>query len=232
MSVILITEKSVVLNVGPTITLRPRFPKLGTAVNTDVSNHWSASPKTPTGPFTSGRSVLATPLTVLFVVTTAVGRIPLGVLAGAVPRYLPLMLPIWLAVYLLAARYPRRLLPATTVLIGLFAVLPFSSMGRQPLSKWPGTFGIRPWQLNAMVLFAISKVAWADNYLATGSWENVPSADVQMMHPSPEGSRFDEKLRFLQERKLTFLASPDRRDYLPWLADDRFTDPAALFFKK
>ena len=169
---------------------------------------------------------------VLFVVTTAVGRIPLGVLAGAVPRYLPLMLPIWFAVYLLAARYPRRLLPATTVLIGLFAVLPFSSMGRQPLSKWPGTFGIRPWQLNAMVLFGISKVAWADNYLATGSWENVPSADVQMMHPSPEGSRFDEKLRFLQERKLTFLASPDRRDYLPWLADDRFTDPAALFFKK
>jgi hypothetical protein len=169
---------------------------------------------------------------VLFVVTTAVGRIPLGVRAGAVPRYLSRMLPIWFAVYLLAARYPRRVLSAATVLLGLFAVLPYSSMGRQPLAEWPGTFGIRPWQLNAMVLFGISKVAWADNYLATGSWENVQAADVPVMHPSPAGSRFDEKLRFLREHKLTFLASSDRRDYLPWLADDRFTDPAALFFKK
>src|SRR5678815_548746 len=73
MSVTLITLKSKLLNVGPVITLRPRFPKLGTGVSTEVLNHWSTSPKTSTGPFTSGRSVLATPLTVLFDVTTLNG---------------------------------------------------------------------------------------------------------------------------------------------------------------
>jgi hypothetical protein len=169
--------------------------------------------------------VLCTWSGVLYVITTAVGRIPLGVTAGATPRYLSLMLPIWFAVYLLAARFPRRLLPAATLLLGLFALLPYSSMGRQPLAEWPGAFGVRPWQHDVMVFFGITKVVWADNYVATGSWESAQAAVVQPIHPSPAGSRFDEKLRFLREHKLTFFASPDRRSYLPWLADDRFKCP-------
>jgi hypothetical protein len=76
-----------------------------------------------------------------------------------------------------------------------------------------------------MVFFGITKVVWADNYVATGSWESAQAAVVQPIHPSPAGSRFDEKLRFLREHKLTFFASPDRRSYLPWLADDRFKCP-------
>ena len=162
---------------------------------------------------------------VLYVVTTAVGRIPIGVVAGTASRYMSLMLPIWLGMYLLACRFPRRVLPAATLLVGLIAVLPYSSMGRRPLAAWPGALGVRPWQYDVMVLFGINKVVWADSYLATGSWEAAQSAVVQVIHPSPAGSNFDGKLRFLRDHKLTFFASADRSSYLPWLADDRFKCP-------
>ena len=66
-------EKSVLLNPGPMTTLRPRLPKRGTGVNTEVSNQRSTVPMIAIGPVTSGRSVLATPLTVLFVVTMLTG---------------------------------------------------------------------------------------------------------------------------------------------------------------
>jgi hypothetical protein len=162
---------------------------------------------------------------VLYVLSTAAGRVPLGVSAGTAPRYLSLMLPIWLGMYLLAARFPRRVLPAVTLLVGLIALLPYSSMGRRPLADWPGALGVRPWQYDVMVLFGINKVVWADSYLATGSWEAAQSAVVQVIHPSPAGSNFDGKLRFLRDHQLTFFASADRNSYLPWLADDRFRCP-------
>ena len=164
---------------------------------------------------------------VLYVVTTAIGRIPLGVKAGTAARYLSLMLPIWLAVHLTAATSYRRLVPVATLLVTLLAVLPYSSMPRQPLAEWPGTLGLRPWQEDAMVFFGVNKVVWADAYLATGSWEAAQKAVVQSIHPNPAASRFDDKLRVLREHKLLFFASAARRDYLPWLADDRFSCPAS-----
>ena len=163
----------------------------------------------------------------LFMFTTAVGRIPLGVSAGTASRYVSLMLPMWLAVYLAAAMSYRRLLPAVTVVIGLIAIMPYSTMTHRPLSEWPGTLGAMDWQQDLMVFLGINKVVWADNYLATGRWESAQAAVVQPIHPAPAGTRFDDKLRFLREQRLLFFATPDRRDYLPWLADDRFRCPAS-----
>ena len=161
----------------------------------------------------------------LYVITTAVGRIPLGVMAGTASRYLPLMLPIWFAVYVTAAMAYRRLLPAVVVLIGLLALMPYSTMNQRPLGDWPGTLGAMDWQYDLMVSFGVNKVVWADNYLASGRWEIAEAAVVQPIHPNPAAVRFDDKLRFLRERKLTFFKSPDRNDYLPWWADDRFRCP-------
>ena len=66
-------EKSVLLNVGPMTTFRPRLPKRATGVNTEVSNQRSTLPMILIGPVTSGRSVPATPLNVLLVVTMLTG---------------------------------------------------------------------------------------------------------------------------------------------------------------
>ena len=71
--VFLMIEKSVLLKPGPMTTLRPRLPKRSTAVNTEVSNQRSTLPIMLIGPVTSGRSVLATPLTVTLLVTMLTG---------------------------------------------------------------------------------------------------------------------------------------------------------------
>ena len=72
-AVFFIMERSVLLNPGPTITLRPKLPKRETGINTEVSNQRSTLPMIVIGPVTSGRSVLATPVTVLLVVTILTG---------------------------------------------------------------------------------------------------------------------------------------------------------------
>ena len=60
-------------------------------------------------------------------------------------------------------------------------------------------------------------------YLATGSWESAQAAVRQPLHPDPRASHFDDKLRYLRERRLSFFAGrPDRGDYLPWMASDDF----------
>ena len=164
---------------------------------------------------------------VLYIVTTAVGRIPLGVAAGTASRYLSLMLPVWLAVYLTAATSYRRLLPVVALLIAVIAVMPYSTMHKRPIAEWAGTLGTMDWQHDVMVFFGVNKVVWADNYIAKGSWEAAQAAVLQVIHPNPAASRFDDKLRFLREHRLSFFKSPARRDYLPWLADDRFTCPTS-----
>jgi hypothetical protein len=159
---------------------------------------------------------------VLFIVMTAIGRIPLGVTGGEASRYLSLMLPVWLAVYL-AAESSRLARPIALLCVWLLAAAPYAEMARRPVADWPGTFGLPDGPLDVMKDFGTSKAAWADVYFATGSWEAAQAAVVHPIYPKPEETRFDEKLRILRQRRLSFFSGdPSRRDYLPWLADDSF----------
>jgi hypothetical protein len=163
----------------------------------------------------------------LYVAMTAVGRIPLGVTGGMASRYLSLMFPLWLAVYL-AAGTSRRALAVATVCVWLLAVAPYTAMARRPLTEWPGTLGLTSDVLDMMKNFGTRKAAWADVYLATGSWEAAQAAVIQPIHPNPSWSGFDDKLRFLREHRLSFFATRgDHRDYLPWLANEDFTCEAS-----
>ena len=163
---------------------------------------------------------------VLFVVTTAIGRISLGVTGGEASRYLSLMLPIWLAAYLVAE--PSRLArPIALLCVWLLAAAPYAAMARRPMTEWPGTFGLTDRPLDVMKDLGTSKAAWADVYFATGSWDAAQAGVARPIYPKPEQTRFDEKLRILRERKLSFFSGdPTQRDYLPWLADDSFGCPA------
>jgi hypothetical protein len=158
----------------------------------------------------------------LFIAMTAVGRISLGVTGGEASRYLTLMLPAWLAVYL--ARGSSRLArPAATLCVWLLAIAPYPAMATRPLTEWPGTFGLSNRALEVMRGFGASKAAWADVYLATGSSEAAQAAVLQPIYPNPAATLLDDKLRILRERKQSFFSGdPSRRDYLPWLADDTF----------
>ena len=159
----------------------------------------------------------------LFIAMTAVGRISLGVTGGEASRYLTLMLPAWLAVYLVLGS-SRLARPVATVCVWMLALAPYPTMASRPLTEWPGTFGLTNKALEVMRGFGASKAAWADVYLATGSSEAAQAAVLQPIYPDPAATRLDDKLRILRERKQSFFSGdPSRRDYLPWLADDQFS---------
>jgi len=153
--------------------------------------------------------------------------------AGTAPRYLSLMIPMWLAVYftaVLSGRRPVRL--AATVCVAALAASPYASTFERPLAEWPGTIGMTRGSFNSVLHYGTNKAAWIDIYLATGSWETAQAELRDFLHPNPTGSHFDDKFRFLRERKLSFFAGePTRGDYMPWLADDNFRSLVALHKK-
>jgi hypothetical protein len=157
-----------------------------------------------------------------FVAATAIGRISLGVLAGTSPRYLTLLSLLWLALYLAAATSGRWMPSvAATLCVWMLAVSPYAWMPLRPLAEWPGTLGMTNRELEAMVVYGTSKAEWARAFLASGSWQAADAAVLFPMHPNPVASRFDDKLPFLRDHKLSFFAGqPERGDYLPWFGDD------------
>ena len=160
----------------------------------------------------------------LFVAVTAIGRVSLGPVAGTAPRYLSLMIPMWLAVYMAAALSGRRLvLFASTICVVVLAVSSYVSVFERSPTDWPGTIGLTRANLDSVLHYGTNKTAWADVYLATGSWEAAQTALRDFLHPNPTGSHFDDKFRFLRERRLSFFAGkPQNGDYMPWKADEKF----------
>jgi hypothetical protein len=157
----------------------------------------------------------------LFTAATAVGRVPLGVAAATAPRYLSLMLPMWLAVYLAAVLSKRAPVGfAAGACVWLLSLWPYASMRDRPLAEWPGTLGVTTAQLEAIRSHGLNKAAWARVYLETGSWETAQASVPVPVYPNPPATLLEEKLGFLRERRLSFFAGqPERGDYLPWLAD-------------
>lgn len=158
----------------------------------------------------------------LFSAATAVGRVPLGVAAATAPRYLSLMLPLWLAVYLTAAQSRRAAAGfAAAACVWLLALWPYASMVDRPLTEWPGTLGVTDAQVEAMETHGLNKAEWARVYLETGRWDSAQASVRVPIYPNPPATRLDEKLGLLRRRRLSFFAGqPERGDYLPWLAGE------------
>ena len=165
----------------------------------------------------------------IFVAVTAIGRVSLGPMAGTAPRYLSLMIPMWLAVYFAAALSGRRRVRlAATVCVAVLAASPYVSMFERRLTEWPGTIGLTRDSLTSVLHYGTNKAAWVDVYLTTGRWEAAQAELRDFLHPNPTGGHFDDKFRFLRERKLSFFAGePGRGDYMPWLADGHFRELVA-----
>ena len=160
----------------------------------------------------------------LFVAVTVTGRVSLGPVAGTAPRYLTLMIPMWLAAYLAAAMSGKRRVGLAAIAgVWVLAALPYLSVLQRPPAEWPGTVGLTQADLASILHYGTNKAAWVDVEVATGSWEAAQEAQRQFLHSNPEGTHMDDKIRFMRERKLSFFAGePERGDYMPWLADENF----------
>ena len=71
--IVFLTDRSVLLKLGPMTAFRLKFPNRFTATKALVSNHWSIWPTVCTGPIRSGRTVFGMPLIVLVLVTMFTG---------------------------------------------------------------------------------------------------------------------------------------------------------------
>ena len=129
--------------------------------------------------------------TLVFALTSAVGRACLGPGGATASRYVPYLLPFLIAVYL-ALSVPRPVPWTRRALLSLFfvaVVVNEASVG--PDLAWAAAR-------------ARQKALFVDCYLATG---NATLCNIHApVHPDPAATRLEEKVRFFRERRLGFLA--------------------------
>lgn len=132
----------------------------------------------------------------LFCAATAVGRISLGMNAAQSTRYVPLVVPLFLGLFLhvqdLAPR-PRMLVSATLVVVFVAA-----------------TFPMRAPEAAFMRVLHQAKQSWAETYRRTGSIDEADrAAGRRIYHSDPESTRLQQKLDWMEERRLGLFRDPD-----------------------
>jgi hypothetical protein len=128
----------------------------------------------------------------VFVASTAVGRVCTGLGSAAASRYVTLVAPGILAIYLhLVSVRPCPPGRAYRVLAVLF-----------PLAVIGGTAPVPPSQSRAMEYYRAGKTAWVRHYLATADLESATTQSGFQVYPLTEETDLSRKLRYLQARRL------------------------------
>jgi hypothetical protein len=139
---------------------------------------------------------LLTAFGLLFCTGTSVGRITLGLPAAQSTRYVPLIVPALLGLYLhLQTIRP----PRARGLASLFAAVAMVA----------ATFPMRADEARFAAILARDKQRWVDTYLETGSVRSADARARRRIYPHPpEETHLEEKLAWLRERRLSFFAKP------------------------
>ncbi|MCB9889180.1 MAG: hypothetical protein H6836_06345 [Planctomycetes bacterium] len=139
--------------------------------------------------------LLTTGFSLLFCANVAIGRMSLGVDAGMVSRYVPLLIPLFFGLYLQATQLPPRIrFPVLGLTLGLHVL---------------GSVGSLEQTNAAAAAFHDTKLAWRDAFLDGGSIAAADAAARSSIHP--EGlvdarERTDDlsrKLAFLETHRLS-----------------------------
>ncbi len=135
-------------------------------------------------------------LTLLFAVSSAVGRICLGLHSATASRYIPYVLPGILALYLVVRRTSAHSHVATALLpVFLVACI---AKERDTISA------------NEAEAFLKYKQRWRDCYLSTHNIEACDSLAGHPVYPAPHQTNLKQKLDWLEARRLS-LFSGERR---------------------
>jgi hypothetical protein len=124
----------------------------------------------------------------LFALNAASGRLCMGLEAAQSSRYMNLLIPGWLGIYLAVQNLSRKywLITANVVLIILFIIFPIS--GSKEFTK-------------GMNNFSKVKKTWASCYIKLESIEECNKMAGNVIYPLPEATHMQEKLDFLKEKK-------------------------------
>jgi hypothetical protein len=153
---------------------------------------------------------LLTAFGLLFCAGTAVGRISLGLREAQATRYVPLVVPALLGLYLQlqTIRPPRVRLLASALAAAAMAT---------------ATLPMRADEARFAAILARDKQRWVDAYLETGSIAIADARAGRKLYPHPpEQTRLEEKLATLRQRRLSFFARPTQV-----LRKGSFTKPRA-----
>jgi hypothetical protein len=132
----------------------------------------------------------------VFCAATAVGRVSLGLGTAQSSRYLPLVAPALLAVYLhlLTLRSPWLRWPAAVLAAAAIAA---------------GSLKVHPDDARFIAVLGFQKQRWVEAYRETGSVRGADEAAHRRIYPHPpEQTHLEEKLAMLRERHLSFFADP------------------------
>lgn len=157
-----------------------------------------------------------------FAAFTAVGRIHLNIAAGMVSRYVTLLVPLWLGIYLWSVS--RKWIPlrrAGVVAVLLMSLAPFANMLKRPTADWPGTAGLSDRARQALAESTAGKMAWVSAFLRTSDFREADRLIGRKIHPWGESNDLDGKLRWLRERRLSFFAQAESRAWQPWRDEPR-----------
>jgi hypothetical protein len=126
---------------------------------------------------------------VLYLASTAFGRICLGPHAALTSRYMTLLIPVFLAFYFFLLSMPSGRLKS--IALGVFAV----ALIPNALTVPPDAHG-----------FAAGKRAWTACYLQTENIKNCDQSTGFVIHPFPEHNALRQKLDYLKQHRLSFFA--------------------------
>jgi len=131
---------------------------------------------------------------VLYMASTALGRICLGPEAAQSSRYTTLLIPLFLALYFFLLSMPSGRLKG--IALGVFALVLIPNALSVPLDA---------------IKFADGKRAWTACYLQTENIKNCDQITGFVIYPSPERTGLRQKLDYLKQHRLSFYAdSPPR----------------------
>ena len=130
--------------------------------------------------------------TLLYCANTAVGRVHMGASASLAPRYVTLLIPGGLALFLQLALWGRRVALAWPALA--YAVMLI-----------PGTCFLRPLDIAGVDWYTEGRTKWKAAYLETHDEAKADKIANFAIYPGPIGDR----LRFLEERRLNLFSPPD-----------------------
>ncbi len=135
-----------------------------------------------------------TSFTLLYCAATAYGRLFLGMGGSQSTRYVPLVMPAFLGLYLAMSSLRR---PSLRVGLAWFAVIAMVA----------ATFPMREREATFMRHLSRGKRVWIETYLETRDILAANAAARVRVYPSLDPKhRIDERLRYLRENRLSFFA--------------------------
>lgn len=127
--------------------------------------------------------------TTLFMLSTVEGRISLGANCLSVSRYIPLLTPGFVGIYLSLSRVHAGILRNIFVFTAIVLAIGMSAR-------------VSDADLRMMTKFRDSKEIWIAVYQQTGNLDTAHTASGIILYPSPLPADFEEKMEYLRQHRL------------------------------